>query len=65
MPTLISRPRFTLRPLAEPLPDDYRIATRHDVTTFKAFLWEAMPAWEIACLTDGWVDGCCYGGNTG
>ncbi|KAL0030398.1 hypothetical protein WJX79_001476 [Trebouxia sp. C0005] len=24
-----------------------------------------MPAWEIACLTDGWVDGCCYGGNTG
>lgn len=66
MPTLIgSKFRFTLRSTAEPLPDDYRLATRHDVVTFRGFLFEAMPAWEIALLADGWVDGCLYGGNMG
>ena len=65
MPTLISKPRFILRAKTEPLPDEYRIATRSDVATFKGFLFEAMPEWETACLTNGWVDGCECGGNTG
>ncbi|KAL3136681.1 hypothetical protein ABBQ38_005918 [Trebouxia sp. C0009 RCD-2024] len=66
MPTLVGgQSRFVLRSTAEPLPADYRLATRHDISTFQGFLWEAMPAWEIAILADGWVDGCLYGGNTG
>lgn len=66
MPTRVgSQARFALRSMAEPLPSDYRLATRHDIATFKRFLYEAMPAWEIATLADGWVEGGLYGGNTG
>ena len=66
MPTLVgSQARFVLRSIAQPLPSEYRLATRHDIATFKGFLYEAMPAWEIAMLADGWVEGCLYGGNVG
>ena len=56
---------FCLRGLSIPFPAHYRLATRRDVELNTKYLWESMPAWEIAYLADGWVEGKGYGGKTG
>ena len=56
---------FCLSELSKPFPAHYRLATRGDVQSNMKSLWECMPAWEIAHLADGWVEGKVYGGKTG
>ena len=47
---------FVLLSRAEPLPQQYRLANRLDITLFKPFLFEVVPSGEVAYLEDGWVD---------
>lgn len=54
-----------LQPLSTPFDPHYRLATRQDVKQNMQSLCEVMPAWELAHLGDGWVDGTAYGSKIG
>jgi len=54
-----------LQQLSTPFDPHYRLATRQDVKQNMLSLCEVMPAWEVAHLGDGWVDGTAYGSKIG
>ncbi len=54
-----------LQPLSTPFNPHYRLATRQDVKQNMQSLCEVMPAWEVAHLGDGWVEGTAYRSKTG
>lgn len=54
-----------LQPLSTPFDPHYRLATRQDVKRNMQSLCEVMPAWEVAHLSDGWVEGIAYGSKIG
>ena len=56
---------FCLQPLSQAFDPQYRLATRQDVKLNMSSLCEVMPSWEIAHLSDGWVEGKAYGSKTG
>jgi len=56
---------FFLQHLSKPFDPHYRLATRQDVQKSMGSLGEVMPAWEIAHLADGWVEGKGYASKTG
>lgn len=56
---------FCLQPLTQAFDPHYRLATKQDVKLNMSSLCEVMPSWEIAHLSDGWVEGKAYGSKIG
>lgn len=64
-PRVSSSGKIVLQRVREAFQPTYRLATRDEAQAAKQDVEEVMPAWEIAYVADGWVNGVLYGSNSG